>query len=97
MNLTFQIEEEKRKSHLIGDFAIEASYIKELAPQVFNADGNVLQAPSFQGTCDTLRSLCDQVISSVQTMRDRIPVPMTTSPSSCEDSQIEDSRVDDED
>ena len=90
MNLTSQIEEEKRKSHLIGDFAIEASYIKELAPQVLTAGEKAMQAPSFQGTCDTLRILCDQVISSVQTMRDRIPVPLITSPSSCEDSQIED-------
>ena len=38
MNLRFQIEEQKRNSHMLGDFVIDTTYIKDLASKVFHAD-----------------------------------------------------------
>ena len=60
MNLRFQIEEQKRKSHVLGDFVIDTTYIRELASQVLNADENAQQASDFQEACRLLSTLCDE-------------------------------------
>ncbi len=73
MHLKTQIERKKKKNTLLSDFAIDTTYIKELASQVLEADENVSQTASFQEICDTLRSLCDQVVSSVIALKKMIP------------------------
>lgn len=81
MTLILQIEEQKRKSHLIGDFVIEATHLEKLASQVFQAEAKV-QTPAFQETCDTLRQLCESVGFSVRDLQGMIPVvtPSVTVP-----------------
>jgi hypothetical protein len=56
-----------------GDFVIDSTYIQELASQVLNADEKVSHTPSFQEVCDTLRSLCDEVASSLKALKDIVP------------------------
>ncbi len=73
MHLKTQIERKKKKSTIISDFVIDTMFIKELASQVLDAEENVSHTPSFQETCDTLRSLCDQVVSSVIALKKMIP------------------------
>ena len=74
MTLVFQMAEHKRKSQAIHDFVIEATYVKDLAAQVFYADGKTLQSEGFQGACDTLRDLCDTLQASVIRLQALIPV-----------------------
>ena len=82
MTLILQIEEQKRKSHLIGDFVIEATHLEKLASQVFQAEAKGQQTPAFQETCDTLRQLCESVGFSVRDLQGMIPVvtPSVTVP-----------------
>ena len=51
MTLILQIEDQKRKSHLIGDFVIEATHLEKLASHVFQAEAKGQQTPAFQETC----------------------------------------------
>ena len=73
MNLRFQIEEQKRKSHVLGDFVIDTTYIRELASQVLNADDKVKSNPDLQQVCEILSTLCDEVSVSVMDLKDMIP------------------------
>ena len=73
MTLHFQIQEQKRKSHVLGDFVIDTTYIKEIASQVLNADENAQQASDFQEACRLLSTLCDEVSVSVMDLKDMIP------------------------
>ena len=73
MSLHFQIKEQKRKSHVLGDFVIDATHIKELASQVLNADETAQQASDFQEACRLLSTLCDEVSVSVMDLKDMIP------------------------
>lgn len=74
MNLRFQIEEQKRNSHMLGDFVIDTTYIKDLASKVFHADDKLKTTAQFQDTCETLSRLCDEVSVSVKDLKDRIPI-----------------------
>jgi hypothetical protein len=82
MNLKYQIEQKKKKSAIMNDFVIDSMYIQELASQVLNAENEIPQTASFQEVCDTLRSLCDQVVSSAITLKGMIPgtVPLNPLP-----------------
>jgi hypothetical protein len=80
MHLKTQIERKKKKRTIISDFVIDTTFIKELASQVLDAEENVSHTPSFQETCDTLRSLCDQVASSVIALKDMVPGPLGAAP-----------------
>ena len=73
MTLHFQIKEQKRKSHILGDFVIDTTYIKELGSQVFNADEKAQQTSDFQEACRLLSVLCDEVSVSVMDLKDMIP------------------------
>ena len=73
MTLILQIEDQKRKSHLIGDFVIEATHLEKLASHVFQAEAKG-QTPAFQETCDTLSQLCESVGFSVRDLQGMIPV-----------------------
>ena len=75
MDLLSQIEEEKRKSHILGDFVIDTTYIKEMASQVLTADEKTQQTSDFKNTCRLLRKLCEELSLSVMELQDLIPDP----------------------
>lgn len=73
MDLKHQIEQKKKRSDIISSFVIDSTIIQDLATQVLNADDTSLQAASFQEVCDTLKDLCDEVASSLYSLKDMIP------------------------
>ena len=79
MTLAYQMAEHKRKSQAIHDFVIEATYLKDLAAQVFYADGKMVQTEVFQGACDTLRDLCETLQASVTRLQGLIPLSSSSS------------------